>query len=72
MTSLISFFIYILIGIIFVLAYCRYSDITIQDSTDFSVCVVLVVLWPAVVLCGLILIIMDWFSGFGGGPSLFA
>lgn len=72
MTSLISFVIYILIGIIFVLAYCRYSDITIQDSTDFSVCVVLVVLWPAVVLCGLILIIMDWFSGFGGGPGLFS
>ena len=72
MTSLISFVIYILIGIIFVLAYCRYSDITIQDSTDFSVCVVLVVLWPAVALCGLILIIMDWLSGFGGGPSLFA
>ena len=72
MTSLISFVIYILIGIIFILAYCRYSDITIQDSTDFSVCVVLVVLWPAVVLCGLILIIMDWFSGFGGGPGLFS
>ena len=71
MTSLISFVIYILIGIVFVLEYCRYSDITIQDSTDFSVCVVLVALWPAVVLCGLILIIMDWLDGFGGGPGLF-
>ena len=70
--EIIFFLLYILIGGLFVLALLNASDIPIQDTKDFSFYVVLVCLWPAVLVCGIILTIMDWLDGFGGGPGLFA
>ena len=70
--DIILFALYILIGIILVWIFCRISDIEIQDTADFGLCVVLIWLWPAVIICGIILIIMDWFDGFSGGPGLFS
>ena len=69
--SIVLFALYILIGSIFIWLFMRYSDVEITDVEDFSLCVVLICLWPAVLICGIILIVMDWFNGFGGGPSLF-
>ena len=69
--NVIVFSLYILIGSIFIWLFMRYSDVEITDVEDFSLCVVLICLWPAVLICGIILIVMDWFNGFGGGPSLF-
>ena len=70
--NIILFALYILIGGILVWIFCRVSNIEIQDMEDFSLCVVLICLWPAILMCGIILIIIDWFNGLGGGPSLFA
>ena len=70
--NVILFALYILIGGILVWNFCRISDIEIQDTEDFGLCVVLIWLWPAIILCGIILIIMDWFDGFNGGPGLFS
>ena len=69
--SVVLFVLYILIGSIFIWLFMRYSDAEITDAEDFSLCVVLICLWPAVLICGIVLIIMDWLDGFGGGPSLF-
>ena len=69
--NIILFVLYILIGGILVWVFCHISDIEIQDMEDFSLCVVLICLWPAVLVCGIILIIMDWLNGFSGGPGLF-
>ena len=69
--SVVLFALYILIGSIFIWLFMRYSDAEITDAEDFSLCVVLICLWPAVLICGIVLIIMDWLDGFGGGPSLF-
>ena len=69
--GIILFALYILIGGILVGIFCRISDIEIQDTEDFGLCVVLIWLWPTVVICGIILIIMDWFDGFSGGSGLF-
>lgn len=70
--EIIFFLLYILIGGLFVLVSFKVNDISIKDTKDFSFCVVLVCLWPAVLVCGIILTIMDWLDGFGGGPGLFA
>lgn len=70
--DIILFALYILIGIILVWIFCRVSDIEIQGMEDFGLCVVLIWLWPTVIICGIILIIMDWFDGFSGGPGLFS
>ena len=70
--NIILFLLYILIGGLFVLVLLNASDIQIQDTKDFSFYIVLVCLWPAVLVCGIILTIMDWLDGFGGGPGLFA
>lgn len=70
--SVVLFALYILIGSIFIWLFMRYSDAEITDAEDFSLCVVLICLWPAVLICGIILTIMDWLDGFGGGPGLFA
>ena len=70
--EIIFFLLYILIGGLFVLALLKASDIPIKDTKDFSFYVVLVCLWPAVLVCGIILTIMDWFDNFTGGPGLFA
>ena len=69
--NIILFALYILIGGILVWIFCRISDTEIQDTKDFSLCVVLIWLWPTVIICGIILIIMDWFDGFSGGSGLF-
>ena len=69
--NIILFALYILIGGISVWVFCRISDTEIQDTKDFSLCVVLICLWPAVLMCGIILTIMDWFDGFNGGSGLF-
>lgn len=69
--SVVLFALYILIGSIFIWLFMRYSDAEITDAEDFSLCVVLICLWPAVLICGIILAIIDWLDGFGGGPSLF-
>ena len=69
--NIILFALYILIGGIMVWIFCRISDTEIQDTKDFSLCIVLICLWPAVLMCGIILTIMDWFDGFSGGPGLF-
>ena len=69
--NIILFALYILIGGMLVWIFCRISDIEIQDMEDFSLCVVLICLWPAVLMCSIILIIMDWFNGFSGGSGLF-
>ena len=69
--SVVLFALYILIGSIFIWLFMRYSDAEIADTKDFSLCVVLICLWPAVLVCGIILTIMDWLDGFGGGPGLF-
>ena len=69
--SIVLFALYILIGSIFIWLFMRYSDAEITDAEDFSLCVVLICLWPAVLICGIILTIMDWLDGFGGGPGLF-
>ena len=69
--NIILFALYILIGGILVWIFCRISDTEIQDTKDFSLCVVLICLWPAVLMCSIILIIMDWFNGFSGGSGLF-
>ena len=70
--SVIVFSLYMLIGSIFIWLFMHYSDTEIADVKDFSLCVVLICLWPAVLVCGIILTIMDWLDGFGGGPGLFA
>ena len=72
MFDLIIFVVYIIIGLGFVAAFCYYADIKIYDTANFGVYVVLVCLWPAILMCGIILVIIDWFSGLGGGPGLFA
>ena len=69
--SVIVFSLYILIGSIFIWLFMRYSDAEIADAKDFSLCVVLICLWPAILVCGIILTIMDWLDGFGGGSGLF-
>ena len=70
--DIILFALYILIGGIMVWIFCRISDTEIQDAEDFSLCVVLICLWPAILMCGIILTIMDWFNSLGGGPGLFS
>lgn len=70
--EIIFFLLYILIGGLFVLVSFKVNDIPIKDTKDFSFYVVLVCLWPAILICGIILTIMDWLDGFGGGPGLFA
>lgn len=70
--SVILFALYILIGSIFIWLFMRYSDAEITDAEDFSLCIVLICLWPAVLICGIVLIIMYWLDGFGGGPGLFS
>ena len=72
MFDLIIFVVYIIIGLGFVAAFCYYADIKIYDTANFGVYVVLVCLWPAILMCGIILVIIDWFNELGGGPSLFA
>lgn len=72
MLDLIIFVVYIIIGLGLVTAFCYRADIKIYDITDFGVCIVLVCLWPAILMCGIVLVIIDWFNGLGGGPSLFA
>lgn len=72
MLDLIIFVVYIIIGLGLVAAFCYRADIKIYDIADFGVLVVLVCLWPAILMCGIILAIIDWFNGLGGGPSLFA
>lgn len=69
--GVIVFSVYILIGSIFIWLFKRYSDAEIAGTKDFSLCVVLICLWPAVLICGIILTIVDWLAGFGGGPGLF-
>ena len=69
--NIILFALYILIGGILVWIFCRISDTEIQDTKDFSLCVVLICLWPAVFMCSVILIIMEWFNSLRGGPGLF-
>ena len=68
--SVVLFALYILIGSIFIWLFMRYSDAEITDAEDFSLCVVLICLWPAILICGIILTIMDWFDNFTGGPGL--
>ena len=72
MLDLIIFIVYIIIGLGLVAAFCYRADIKIYDVADFGVYVVLVCLWPAILMCGIILVIIDWLNGLGGGPSLFA
>ena len=72
MLDLIIFVVYIAIGLGLVAAFCYRADIKIYDVADFGVYIVLVCLWPAILMCGIILVIIDWFNGLGGGPSLFA
>ena len=72
MLDLIIFVVYIIIGLGLVAAFCYRADIKIYDIADFGVLVVLVYLWPAILMCGIILAIIDWFNGLGGGPSLSA
>ena len=72
MLDLIIFVVYIIIGLGRVAAFCYRADIKIYDVADFGVYIVLVCLWPAILMCGIILVIIDWFNGLGGGPSLFA
>lgn len=70
--SVVLFALYILIGSIFIWLFMRYSDAEITDAEDFSLCVVFVCLWPAVLICVIILTIMDWLDNFTGGSGLFA
>ena len=72
MLDLIIFIVYIIIGLGLVAAFCYRADIKIYDVADFGVYIVLVCLWPAILMCGIILVIIDWLNGLGGGPSLFA
>lgn len=72
MLDLIIFVVYIIIGLGLVAAFCYRADIKIYDVADFGVYIVLVCLWPAILMCGIILVIIDWFNELGGGPSLFA
>ena len=72
MLDLIIFVVYIIIGLGLVAAFCYRADIKIYDVVDFGVYIVLVCLWPAILMCGIILVIIDWFNSLGGGPSLFA
>ena len=72
MLDLIIFVVYIIIGLGLVAAFCYRADIKIYDVADFGVYIVLVCLWPAILMCGIILVIIDWCNGLGGGPSLFA
>ena len=72
MLDLIIFVVYIIIGLGLVAAFCYRADIKIYDVADFGVYIVLVCLWPAILMCGIILVIIDWFNSLGGGPSLFA
>ena len=72
MLDLIIFVVYIIIGLGLVAAFCYRADIKIYDVADFGVYIVLVCLWPAILMCGIILVIIDWLNGLGGGPSLFA
>ena len=69
--EIIFFLLYILIGSLFVLVLFNVNDIPIKDTKNFSFYVVLVCLWPAVLVCGIILTIMDWFDNFTGGSGLF-
>ena len=69
--SVVLFALYILIGSIFIWLFMRYSDAEITDAEDFSLCVVLICLWPAILICGIILTIMNWFDNITGGPGLF-
>ena len=71
MLDLIIFIVYIIIGLGLVAAFCYRADIKIYDVADFGVYIVLVCLWPAILMCGIILVIIDWFNGLSGGPSLF-
>lgn len=72
MSNLIFLAIYIIIGFGVVTASCHYADVKITDIEDLTVYIAMGFVWPAIIICGFILAIVDLFDDFGDGPSCFA